>query len=92
MTQFTSFFIIIALVLYIIVLKRQLARANQKMAVQPGKKLDQEVAAMLQQGEKTVRAVKYVRDQTGLGFFEAAGCKHAILPLFFFGTSLAFHN
>lgn len=71
MTQFNSFFIIIALVLYIIVLKRRLARANQKMAVQPDKKLDQEVAAMLQRGEKTVRAIKYVRDQTGLGLLEA---------------------
>ncbi|OES43456.1 ribosomal protein L7/L12 [Domibacillus iocasae] len=71
MTQFTSFFIIIALILYIIVLKRRLARANQKMAVQPDKKLDQEVAAMLQRGKKTVRAIKYVRDQTGLGLLEA---------------------
>lgn len=71
MTQFTSFLIIIALVLYIIVLKRRLARANQKMAVQPDEKLDQEVAAMLQRGEKTVRAIKYVRDQTGLGLLEA---------------------
>lgn len=70
MIELLSLSLIIALILYIIVLSGQLARANRQ-AVVPDKTLDREVANMLDKGKTTVQAVKHVRDRTGLGLLEA---------------------
>ncbi|MET1030949.1 hypothetical protein [Domibacillus tundrae] len=71
MTQLTSFFIIVMLVLHIVVLRERLARVNWQIVVQPDEALDQEVADMLRQRQTIVRTVKYVREKTGLGLWEA---------------------
>ncbi|MCP3763426.1 hypothetical protein NLX67_13640 [Domibacillus sp. A3M-37] len=71
MTQLTSFFIIVMLVLHIVVLRERLARVNWQIVVQPDEALDQEVADMLRQRQTIVRTVKYVREKTGLGLLEA---------------------